>query len=112
MQPISFKQIRRKLKEYSKKKRRDTSIDAYLEYSSLSDSLSDEEEPAPTPELLKKEYQLPPLLKEPSSYNEYVVRIEALDNKIINALSSSPRKEYTAISKEIKTHLSLRSLYE
>jgi hypothetical protein len=112
MWPVSFKQIRRKLKEYGKKKRRDTGIDAHLEYGSPSDSSSDEEEPAPTPELLEEEYQLPPLPKEPSSYNECVVRMEALDNKIINALSSSPRKEYTAISKGIKTHLSLGSLHE
>ena len=75
----------------------------------------DIELPPPLPALihdLEETYQLPTLPKSPSSYNEYVLQLNNLDNKILEALSSSPRKEYTIIIKATKNHLILSSLHE
>jgi hypothetical protein len=74
--PVSFKAVKKKLKEYGKKKKRDIGLD-YLEFGSESESESeteklDEREPEPMPELEKK-YQLPRLPKPPSSYDECVL---------------------------------------
>jgi hypothetical protein len=49
--PLSFKQVKRKLKEYSKKQKKDTGLE-FLEYSgskSDSDSENDKEEPTVDP---------------------------------------------------------------
>jgi len=67
--------------------------------------------PAPIHDL-EETYQLPTLPKPPSSYNEYVLRLDNLDNKILEALSSSPRKEYTITIKATKNHLMLGSLHD
>jgi hypothetical protein len=68
--PLSWKAVKRKLKEYGKKKKRDTGLE-FLEYgsdSSLSTLESEQLEPQPDPQL-EEEYQLP-LLKPLSSYHE------------------------------------------
>jgi hypothetical protein len=86
----------------------------FLEFSSDSDTEPDTELP-PLPASihdLEETYQLPTLLKPPSLYNEYVLRLDNLDNKILEALSSSPRKEYTIIIKATKNYLILGSLHE
>jgi hypothetical protein len=70
--PLSFKAVKKKLKEYGKKKKRDTGLD-FLEYGSELESESESEierEPSPVPNpQLEEEYQLPQL-KPPSSYHE------------------------------------------
>ena len=111
---MSFKAVQRKLKEYSKKQRKDTSLE-FLEFSSKSDTKPDTELPPPPPTPihdLEETYRLPTLPKPPSSYNEYILRLDNLDNKILEALSSSPRKEYIIIIKATKNHLMLGSLHE
>ena len=67
---MSFKPIKKRLKEYRKKKKRDTGL-AFLEYGSESELESEiEQELDLVPNLqLKEEYQLPQL-KPPSSYDE------------------------------------------
>jgi hypothetical protein len=95
--PVSFKAVRRKLKEYGKKQRKDTGLE-FLEFGSESDTEpdTDTELPPPPPAPihdLEETYRLPTLPKPPSSYNECVLRLDNLDNKILEALSSSPRKE-------------------
>jgi hypothetical protein len=57
-------------------------------------------------------YQLPTLLKPLSLYNECVLYLDNLNNKILDALSSFPRKEYTVTIKATKNHLILGSLQE
>jgi len=111
---VSFKVVQRKLKEYGKKQRKDTSLE-FLEFGSELDTEPDTELPPPLPAPiydLEETYQLPTLLKPPSSYNEYVLRLDNLDNKILEALSSSPRKEYTIIIKATKNYLMLGSLHD
>jgi len=115
---VSFKAVQRKLKEYGKKQQKDTSLE-FLEFGSSSDSDSDTKPgivlplPPPAPiHDLEETYQLPTLPKPPSSYNECVLRLDNLDNKILEALSSSPRKEYTIIIKATKNHLMLGSLHD
>jgi hypothetical protein len=105
--------VRRKLKEYSKKQRKDTSLE-FLEFGSDSNTKPDIELP-PLPASihdLEETYRLLTLLKPPSLYNEYVLWLDNLDNKILEALSSSPRKEYMIIIKATKNYLILRSLYK
>ncbi|PMD18622.1 hypothetical protein NA56DRAFT_706534 [Hyaloscypha hepaticicola] len=109
---MSFKQIKRKLKEYSKKKRKDTGLD-YLKYGSVSKSDSKDEAHLPLLAAeLEQEYQLPALSKALTLYNECVLRLNQMENKIMGALSSSPRKEYTVTIKAIKENFSLGSLHE
>ena len=111
--PVSFKAVQRKLKEYGKKQRKDTGLE-FLEFGSESDTEPDTELP-PLPALiyaLEETYWLPTLPKPPSSYNECVLRLDNLDNKILEALSSSSRKEYTITITATKNHLILGSLYE
>jgi hypothetical protein len=104
--------VRRKLKEYSKKQRKDTGLE-FLEFGSKLDTKLDIELPPPAPiHDLEETYRLPTLPKPPSLYNEYVLWLDNLDNKILEALSSSPRKEYTIIITATKNHLMLGSLYE
>ena len=50
------------------------------------------------------------LLKPPSLYNKYVLWLNNLNNKILDTLSSSPRKEYLVIIKATKNYLILGSL--
>jgi hypothetical protein len=67
--------VRRKLKEYSKKQRKDTGLE-FLEFGSESDTEPDIELPPPLPAPiydLEETYQLPTLPKPPSLYNEYVL---------------------------------------
>ena len=73
--PVSFKAVKKKLKEYGKKKKRDTGLD-FLEYESESD-LEDEDtdiarrepDPIPDPRLEDlNQYVLPTLPKPPTSY--------------------------------------------
>jgi len=69
--PLSFQAVKKKLKEYGKKRKRDTGLE-FLEYGSESGSESEtgrELDPVPDPQL-QEEYQLPQLPKPPSSYNE------------------------------------------
>src|SRR6266550_3556464 len=104
--------MQRKLKEYSKKQRRDTGLE-FLEFGSgsNSDTKPNTELPPPAPiHDLEETYRLPTLPKPPSSYNEYVIQLDNLDNKILEALSSSPRKEYSITIKATKNHLMLGSL--
>jgi len=63
MWPVSFKAVQKKLKEYGKKRKKDTGLE-YLEFGSESEA---EEDARPEPEL--GEYELPSL-KAPSSYAE------------------------------------------
>jgi len=113
--PVSFKAVKKKLKEYGKKKKKDTGLE-HLEFGSESDSESeieqpDEREPKPVPEL-EEEYQLPRLPKPPSSYNECVLQLNEINDKIMDALSSSPRKRYTVTIDTTKDYLMLGSLHE
>ncbi|PMD49772.1 uncharacterized protein K444DRAFT_711668, partial [Hyaloscypha bicolor E] len=91
--PVSFKAIRRKLKEYGKKRRKDTGLEN-LEFGSDLDTKAEAETPLipipPPVHELEATYQLPTLPKPPSSYNEYVLRLDNLNDKILDALSSSP----------------------
>jgi hypothetical protein len=104
--------VRRKLKEYSKKQRKDTGLE-FLEFGSeLDTELDTERPPLALIHDLEEIYRLPTLPKPPSSYNEYVLRLDNLDNKILEALSSSPRKEYIITIKATKNHLMLGSLHE
>jgi hypothetical protein len=109
--PVSFKAVKKKLKEYSKKKKKDIGLE-HLEFGSESDSDSELEiEPKPAPEL-NKEYQLPRLPKPPSLYNECVLQLNEINDKIIDALSSSPHKRYTITIDATKDYLMLGSLHE
>src|SRR5271163_2108139 len=113
--PVSFKAVKKKLKEYGKKKKRDTGLD-HLEFRSESDSESeieqpDEREPKPVPEL-EEEYQLPRLPKPPSSYDECVLQLNEINDEILDVLSSSPRKRYTVTITATKDHLMRGSLHE
>jgi hypothetical protein len=100
------------LKEYRKKKRRDTGLD-YLKYRSVFKNGSDNEESSLIPiTALEGEYQLPTLPKAPTLYNEYILRLNVLDKEITNTLNSSPRKEYTVTIEVSKIYLSLGSLYK
>ena len=115
--PVSFKAVKKKLKEYGKKKKRDTRLE-HLEFGSGSESESNlETEQLDNIELelalkLEEEYQLPRLPKPPSSYNEYILQLDEINSKIINALSSSPQKRYTVTISATKDHLMLGSLHE
>jgi len=80
--PVSFKAVKKKLKEYGKKRKRDTGLE-FLEYGSASDSDSEADSeakreptlaPIPDPQLLE-EYHLPPLPKPPSSYTECCLQL-------------------------------------
>jgi hypothetical protein len=74
--PVSFKAVKKKLKEYGKKSKKDTGL-AFLEYGSKSESESKAEtearhKPEPLINLqLIEDYQLP-LLKPPSLYDKCV----------------------------------------
>jgi hypothetical protein len=85
--PVSFRAVKKKLKEYRKKRKRDTGLE-FLEYRSASDSDS-ETELAPVPDLqLQEEYHLSSLSKPLSLYNECCLQLQELNNKITAVLSS------------------------
>jgi hypothetical protein len=80
--PVSFKAVKKKLKEYGKKSRKDTRL-KILEYKSESGSEEDKEKkevPTPDPQLSTK-YQLPKL-KPPLSYHECVHAFHKINHKI------------------------------
>jgi len=90
--PVSFKAVKRKLKEYGKKNKKDTGLEV-LEFGSESESESEAEDKEQDPILdpiLTEEYQLPQL-KPPSSYDECRRLNEELAPKIRAAVSSSTR---------------------
>ena len=101
MWPLSFKAIQRKLKEYGKKKKRDTGL-AFLEYSSDSEEeQANEIEP----------FQLP-TLRTPQSYHECISANNELDDKIDFLLSSPSRAKYRINRQATDIFLSRGSLYE
>jgi hypothetical protein len=61
---------------------------------------------------LEQEYQLPQLPKPPSSYDECVLQLNEINDKILDALSSSPCKRYTVTITAMKDHLMRGSLHE
>jgi hypothetical protein len=114
--PVSFKQVKRKLKEYGKKGRRDTGLHM-LEMGSSSESEEEllarprELSPVPTPELAN-EYILPKLPKPPSSYTDCRHHWEELDPKITAALTSPSRARYEIAKTGTYEFLMLGSLAE
>ena len=102
MWPLSFTQVKRKIKEYGKKNKKDLGLE-FLEFTGDPDSedSDDQEEgvdqsnPIPAP-ALNQEYQLPPLLK-PASYSDCVFQFKALDSKIEDVLSSPSRRKYQVV---------------
>jgi hypothetical protein len=117
LRALIAKVVKKKLKKYSKKKKRDTGLE-YLEFRSDSDSELETEqlrrrEPDPVPDpRLEEEYQLPTLPKPPSLYNEYILQLNKINNKIIDILSSLPCKRYTITITTTKDYLIQRSLYK
>jgi hypothetical protein len=111
--PLSFQAVKKKLKEYGKKRKRDTRLE-FLEYGSESGSESEtEREPDPVPDSqLQEEYQLPQLPKPPFSYNECRLQLQEINPKIMEALSSSPRKRYKVIRDGTDEFLMRGSLHE
>jgi hypothetical protein len=112
--PLSFKAVKKKLKEYGKKKKKDTGLN-FLEYGSESESESEterERELDLVPNLqLKEEYQLPQL-KPPSSYDECRLQLQDLDYKILVAVSSPTRERYKVTRDATNTFLMQGSLHE
>jgi hypothetical protein len=92
--PVSFKAVKRKLKEYGKKSKKDTGLHL-LEFGSESESEAEDEAMIKSvPDLmLTEEYQLPQL-KPASSYNECRRRNDELAPKILAAAEawSSPTR--------------------
>ena len=70
-----------------------------------------EKEPELVPKL-EQEYQLPRLPKPPSSYDECVLQLNEINDKILDALSSLLRKRYTTTITAMKDHLMRGSLHE
>jgi hypothetical protein len=74
--PVSFKAVKKKLKEYGKKKRKNTGLE-FLEYGSSLDlddeTLLGDRQPNPIPDpRLEDEYILPKLPTPPSSYTDCI----------------------------------------
>jgi hypothetical protein len=108
---VSFRAIKKKLKEYGKKRKRDTSLE-FLEYGSVSNSdLETELALVPDPQL-QEEYYLPSLPKPPSSYNECRLQLQELNDKITTTLSSPSRRKYKTIRDGIQEFLMRGSLHE
>jgi muconolactone delta-isomerase len=83
-----------------------------LEFGSESESEIDMlEAPISAPEL-EDEYQLPRLPKPPSSYDEYAFQLDDIHDKVLDTLSSLPRRRYTITINIIKEYLMRGSLYE
>jgi hypothetical protein len=102
MWPLSFTQVKRKIKEYGKKNRKDLGLDG-LEFAGEPDSEDSDDcednqsDPIPDP-ALEVEYQLPPLPK-PASYSDCVFQFKELDSKIKDVLSSPSCYKYQVIRK-------------
>jgi hypothetical protein len=113
--PVSFKQVRRKIKEYGKKNKKDLGLDS-LEFQGDPDSEDsndykdevDQSNPIPNP-VLQEEYQLPPLPK-PASYSDCVFQFKELDSKIKDILSSPSRRKYQVVQKSTDKWLMQGSL--
>ena len=97
---VSFKAVKKKLKEYSKKRKKDTGL-KMLKYGFDNGSSSDEDiqprlkEPSLVPDpQLNEEYVLPKLLKPLSLYIDYIYQQDELDEKISHALTSPSRARY------------------
>lgn len=102
--PVSFKAIKKKLKEYGKKSKKDTRLDV-LEFGSESEEEDQGLERDLIPNLiLIEEYQLPKP-KLPSSYDEYRALNEELASKLRAALSSPARVKYKILRESINTWL-------
>jgi hypothetical protein len=100
---------------YGKKKKRDTSLE-HLEFKSGLDLELEIEnltkkEPKLVPKL-EQEYQLPRLPKPPSLYDECVLQLNEINDKILDALSSSLCKRYTITITTTKDHLIQGSLHK
>lgn len=97
MWPMSFKMVKRKLKEYGKKTKQDVGIDS-LEYGEVSESEDEGENADVEPTTLEGDPRLDvdePLLPQlPSSYAEVRGQLDVLDPKIQAGLSSPSRKRY------------------
>jgi DDE superfamily endonuclease len=110
MWPVSFSAVQKKLKEYGKKKKKDTGLE-FLEYGSESESEAEgESEPKPDSQPME-EYQLPQL-KPPSSYDECHQALRDIDNKVQEALSSPSRAQYKVITESTGVFLMRGSLHE
>ena len=114
--PVSFKQVKRKIKEYGRKNKNDTGLD-FLEFKgdpNSSDSEAEngllEEEPVLDPQL-QEEHQLPALPR-PASYSDCVFQLKELDNKIQDALSSLSRRKYNVVRETTDSFLMRGSLHE
>ena len=103
--PVSFKAVQKKLKEYGKKKKKDTELE-YLEFGSDSEV---KEEARPEPEL--REYQLPSL-KAPSLYAECQEALRLINKKVQDTLSSPSRTRYKTTIESTNTFLTRGSLHE
>jgi DDE superfamily endonuclease len=120
MWPVSFSAVKKKLKEYGKKKKKDTGLE-FLEYGSESEpavegeegrEFESEPEPDNDPQLME-EYPLPPLpLKRPSTYDECHSALRSIDDKVQEALSSPSRARYKAITESTGVFLMRGSLHE
>lgn len=110
--PLNWKAVKKKLKEYGKKKKQDTGLNI-LEYGSdLLSSNSESERSPPQPNSqLKEEYQLPQL-KPPSSYHECHQQLQDLKPKILQAVSSPTRVRYEVTINTTNVFLMRGSLYE
>ena len=112
--PLSFKAVKKKLKEYGKKRKRDTGLE-FLEYGSESES-EPEQEQGQEQDLIHKpqlenEYQLPQL-KPPASYDECRASLQELQTKVTMAVSSPTREQYTMTVTATSTFLMRGSLHE
>lgn len=113
MWPLSFTQVKCKIKEYGKKNKKDLGLD-FLEFIGEPDSEdSDDQEdnqPDPIPDpALEEEYHLPPLPK-PASYSDCVFQFKELDSKIKDVLSSPSRHKYQVVRKSTDEWLMRGSL--
>ena len=114
--PVSFKQVKRKIKEYGRKNKNDTGLD-FLEFKGDPDSSDSEaenglleEEPVLDPQL-QEEHQLPALPR-PASYSDCVFQLKELDNKIQDALSSPSRRKYNVVRETTDSFLMRGSLHK
>ena len=101
---VSFKAVQKKLKEYGKKKKKDTGLE-FLEYGSETESETKDNLQ------LTEEYRLPQL-NPPSSYTECQNALQLLDSKIQHALSSPSRAQYKVTIESTNIFLARGSLHE
>jgi hypothetical protein len=111
--PVSFKAVKKKLKEYRKKLKKDTGLNL-LEFGSESESEAEDKAVAKPMPMLIKEYQLP-RLKPASSYEEVRRRNNELAPRILAAAkgwSSPARKKAYRNVEDTSTWLMRGSLGE